>query len=443
LKTGTERPIHHRRDRSRIAVRAAITYLVAGAAWILLTDLVLYAFVHDGSAISRLETAKGWMFAAVSATAVYAITSRVLARLERSEATMRAVVDSIADGVLLVGADGKIVDANPAAARLLGVPDAQALVGVDPQEFSRRFRVSYADGRLVPPERFATERALKGEIIPPYKAVVYPASDKEVVMTATSAPIRRMSDGAVELVVSVLRDETEIDQLERTRDELFAAAAHSFKTPLAIIKGQAQLLGLHMHDDRARAAVGAIDRQCDKMDRLIQNLLAAARLRSKTLRFYPRAVDLAPVVAKVGTQMRRATLSHQIVEQSDGPAPTVLLDPDRFAQALRNLLDLAFETSPPDATVALMMRATPDLVRVGVRAPLLPGAAWDESVDASPGAFSPPPSGLHAGLRLERHVSEQLIRLQGGNIRREEIPSRVGTIWIEVPLIGGRANVTS
>jgi two-component system, OmpR family, phosphate regulon sensor histidine kinase PhoR len=437
LKTGTERPLHHRRDRHRIAVRATLTYLLAGAAWLLLADVALHALIPDRSVLGRLETIEGWMFAAVSAGAVYVITGRVLTRLERSEATMRAVVGSIADGVLLVGPDGKIVDANPAAMRLLGVRDAQGLIGLGPEEFSRRFRVSHADGRLVPPDRLATQRALRGETVGPFKAVVYPDGDKEVVITATSAPIRRLSDGAVELVVSVMRDETEIEQLERTRDELFAAAAHSFKTPLAIIKGQSQLLALHTHDDRARASVAAIDRQCDKVDRLIQNLLAAARLRSKTLRFYPRAVDLAPVVAKVGSQMRRATLSHEIVEQSDGLSPTVLLDPDRFAQALRNLLDLAFETSPPDATVALMLQSTPDLARVGVRAPLLPGASWDESVDASPGAFSPPPSGLHAGLRLERHVSEQLIQLQGGNIRREEIPSRLGTIWIEVPVMGG------
>jgi PAS domain S-box-containing protein len=442
LKIGTERPLHHRRDRHRIAVRATITYLVAGAVWILLSDLVLYALGPDGAQVGRLETAKGWMFAGVSAAAVYAITGRMLSRLERSEATMRTVVDSIADGVLLVGPDGRIVDANPAAMRLLGVDDAQGLIGLGPAEFSRRFRVSYADGRLVPPDRFATQRALRGETVAPYKAVVYPDGDKEVVITATSAPIRRLSDGVVELVVSVMRDETEIESLERTRDELFAAAAHSFKTPLAIIKGQAQLLALNTHDERARASVAAIDRQCDKVDRLIQNLLAAARLRSKTLRFYPRAVDLAPVVARVGSQMRRATLSHEIVEQNDGPSPIVLLDPDRFAQALRNLLDLAFETSPPDATVALMLQSTAELARVGVRAPLLPGAAWDESVDASPGAFSPPPSGLHAGLRLERHVSEQLIQLQGGNIRREEIPSRLGTIWIEVPVLRG-ANATS
>jgi two-component system phosphate regulon sensor histidine kinase PhoR len=435
--------MHHRRDRRRLAIGAAATYLLAGAAWILLTDMALYTLVRDGSAISRLETAKGWAFAMVSALVVYTITSRMLGRLERSEATMRAVVDSIADGVILLGADGRIVDANPAAVRLLGVRDAQALEGLGPEEFSRRFRVSYIDGRLVQPERYASQRALRGETIPPYKAVLFPGGSQEVVITVTAAPIRRISDGTVELVVSVMRDETEIEHLERTRDELFASAAHSFKTPLAIIKGQAQLLTLHTHDDRGRAAVAAIDRQCDKVDRLIQNLLAAARLRSKTLRFYPRAVDLAPVVAKVGTQMRRATLSHEIVEQTEGPSPTVLLDPDRFAQALRNLLDLAFETSPPDATVSLMMNSTPELARVGVRAPLLPGAAWDEPVDASAGAFSPPPSGLHAGLRLERHVSEQLIELQGGHIRREEIPSRVGTMWIEVPLMGGKANVSS
>jgi PAS domain S-box-containing protein len=240
LKTGTERPLHHRRDRHRIAARAAITYVLAGAAWILLSDLVLYAVVPDRMLLKGLESAKGWIFGGVSVAAVYLITMRMVSRLEQSEATMRAVVDSIADGVMLVGADGRIVDVNPAVLRLLGLRDAQGLVGMGPEEFSRRFRVTYEDGRLVPPERYATQRALRGETVAPYKAIVFPNRDREVVITATAAPIRRLSDGAVDLVVTVMRDETEIEQLGRTRDELFAAAAHSFKTPLAIIKGQAQ-----------------------------------------------------------------------------------------------------------------------------------------------------------------------------------------------------------
>jgi hypothetical protein len=93
-----------------------ITYLLAGAAWILLSDLVLYTFVHDGPSVSRLETAKGWMFAAVSAPPSLPITSRILARLERSEATMRAGWTASPTACCWSGLDGKIVDVNPAAA---------------------------------------------------------------------------------------------------------------------------------------------------------------------------------------------------------------------------------------------------------------------------------------------------------------------------------------
>jgi signal transduction histidine kinase len=110
---------------------------------------------------------------------------------------------------------------------------------------------------------------------------------------------------APELVVSVLHDITDSEHIESLRDQFFAAAAHSLKTPVAIIKANAQLLsrGAGPHPGKSMAAS---DRQCGRIDRLIQNLLVLSRARSRTLQLAPLEVALAPVVEQEsGTGLSR------------------------------------------------------------------------------------------------------------------------------------------
>lgn len=59
--------------------------------------------------------------------------------LARSEATITAIINSIGEGVLVIGRDHAISAANPAAVTILGVTHPDDLVGMGPQEFSRRF----------------------------------------------------------------------------------------------------------------------------------------------------------------------------------------------------------------------------------------------------------------------------------------------------------------
>ena len=294
--------MHHRRDRRRLAVGAAATYLVAGAAWILLTDHgALRAGagrwgghppgdgqglgVRDGQCPGCIHHHQPDAGASGTFRGHHAGGGRQHRRWGHSARSRRKDRGRQSGG-------GEVA-ACPRRPGAGGTGPRGVLASLSRQ--LHRWAIWSSPSGMRPSVPCAGRRSL------PTRQSCLPGGNQEVVITVTAAPIRRISDDTVELVVSVMRDETEIEHLERTRDELFASAAHSFKTPLAIIKGQAQLLTLHAHDDRVKATVAAIDRQCDKVDRLIQNLLAAARLRSKTLRFYPRAVDLAPVVAKVGT----------------------------------------------------------------------------------------------------------------------------------------------
>ena len=106
----------------RMAGTVTAAFAVAGLVWVLLTDIVLYAITHDRVLIARIETAKGWIFISLASLLLYAVTFRTAARLDRVRRLTAAVVESIADGVLLLGHDRRIAYANPAAARMLRCP---------------------------------------------------------------------------------------------------------------------------------------------------------------------------------------------------------------------------------------------------------------------------------------------------------------------------------
>ena len=95
------------------------TFIVAGLAWVLLTDMLLYSVSHDRALMARIETAKGWTFIGLAGLLIYGITFLAAARLDRVRRLTAAAVESIGDGILLLGHDRAIAYANPAAARML------------------------------------------------------------------------------------------------------------------------------------------------------------------------------------------------------------------------------------------------------------------------------------------------------------------------------------
>jgi len=67
-------PIARPATERRVAAIVVLVFVIAGCAWVLLGDLLLYSIVHDRSVVARLETAKGWVFVALAAVLIYVIT---------------------------------------------------------------------------------------------------------------------------------------------------------------------------------------------------------------------------------------------------------------------------------------------------------------------------------------------------------------------------------
>lgn len=144
------------------ALTVAVVYAVIGAAWVLVTDILLYRLVSDTTLMARIETAKGWSFVSLTAILLYVVTLRSTGSLGRAKSIMSSVLDSIGDGVLLLGSDRSIRCANPAAESML---NADKLAGMAPREFARVFQVSRTDGTSCPvtvPGSNARTRPSKG-----------------------------------------------------------------------------------------------------------------------------------------------------------------------------------------------------------------------------------------------------------------------------------------
>ncbi len=395
---------------SWLAARVAAVFLVVGAAWIFISDVALYRLVQDRLLIGRIETAKGWAFVVVVALVLYEVTKACATRVVRAGVTLSAVLRGIGDGVLILGPARTVIFANPAAARLLGA-DEQELLGMDADMFSRTFHVSYPDGRIVPPERFASLRVFDEPGPLRYRAVIHRRDGRALFVVVTAAAIREEPDGPTQMVVSVLHDITAQETFDRMRDDLFAAAAHALRTPIAVIKGNAELLaggGL----SRLSSATAAIDRQCGRIERLIENLLIVAHARSGALRLHPVELELCSLVEEVVAEMRPAAVRHSLRAEIGG-SPRVFADRERLATALRDLIECALRSSARGTPVTVSLLQREDDVELGVR-------YEPESADGIGARYAD-----YDDIGASRYAVDVIVGAHGGTVARRMNPTEV------------------
>ncbi|MBG0561367.1 ATP-binding protein [Actinoplanes aureus] len=271
---------------------------------------------------------------------------------------MTAIVDSMADGLTVTDAAGRVVLRNPAAIRLLGD--------------SGYYGFFRPDGSRYAEEELTFLKALADEEVRGVEMLIRDPGAPEgrfVQITATALPNPDGSRCAVVLYHDVTAE-------RRHRDELtnFAGVvAHDLLNPLASVDGwtSATLDALehvpaHPGLDQARADLARLSRASGRMRSLIEDLLAYTTARDATAA--PAWVDLAAVVAEIASARADAAVAAGKPEPrfTFGELPPVHADPVLVRQLLDNLIGNAIKYTASGVTPALTVTATRegDLVRV-------------------------------------------------------------------------------
>jgi two-component system sensor histidine kinase KdpD len=158
-------------------------------------------------------------------------------------------------------------------------------------------------------------------------------------------------------------------ETERMRSALLSVVSHDLKTPLAgIVASGSMLLEREAALDApaSRTVMTTLVRECERLARLLQNLLSMSRLESRKieLRKSPEAPE--DIVASALGRLQGPLATRQVEVDLPSDLPCVLVEPALMEQVLLNLLENALRHTPPSARIGVAARADAGLVKLQV-----------------------------------------------------------------------------
>jgi two-component system phosphate regulon sensor histidine kinase PhoR len=334
---------------------------------------------------ARIERSGAGALGALS-RAVDAVDAELRARDTANSAArerLEAVLDAMVEGVLVLGADGRVLLAN---ARLRELFDAWGEVaGRAPLEVIRRADV---DELLALASRTSEPVALDLAL----------GVDGWLEVNARRFPARGETQG----VVAVFHDVSEIRRLENHRREFVANVSHELRTPLAAITGFAETLAANdLEPERRKQYVEVITRNAER-----------ARVEGGKRMLACEPVDVAALVAALLRELRPRLEARGLTASCAGAAH-VLADRRALEQIVQNLLDNAVKYTEPGGRIEVRIaregaRARIDVADTGIGIPERDRARVFERFYRVDKARSRDLGGTGLGLSIVKHLAQSM-----------------------------------
>ncbi len=159
----------------------------------------------------------------------------------------------------------------------------------------------------------------------------------------------------------------QLRQLDSLKDEFIALVSHELRTPLTSIRGYLELLGENadVFTDEQNRFLETIDRNAQRLQRVVGDLLFAAQVEAGKLTLEQGEVDISQIVddAVQTGQPGAAAKSISLVAELS-PVPVILGDHARLAQVLDNFVSNAIKFTPEGGSVTLTTRTLPGEIEI-------------------------------------------------------------------------------
>ena len=353
---------------------------------------------------------------------------------ERRAAEMDAIINSIADALVICDLDGKIVRMNDAAAKIIyqGIGEEE----ISLEEWIRAAGIRSPDGSIMDPEQTPAEQALRGK---PVRGVmmVIPEEDRDRWITASGAQILD-SEGKPLGVVLSMTDVTDLHRLQEQRDDLVRSISHDLRTPLTAVMGHAQLLQRSIErgitgGERERRMSQSILTSAKRMNTMILDLVDSTRLESGQMRLDRRPLNLDSYLSDFLDRSTALSNGRTVNLEVVGDVPPVMADADRLERVLNNLLSNALKYSPADTGVVVRVRGGDAEVVVSV-IDQGHGIVPDDMPHLFDRFYRAKGTSMAEGLGLGLYITKMLVEAHGGRIWVESEPGEGSQFSFTLPV---------
>lgn len=252
---------------------------------------------------------------------------------------IETLFEHIAEGLVVINRDGIISRANGAFGVLLGEADTE-MVG---SSIDERLRTRRGELDSLVEQAFDSS----GEML--LTADLERADGRIVPVMVTGAAVADDEGQAAEAIL-IFSDVTQMREVERMRDDLFQGIIQELRTPLATILMYSRLLreGKARQPDKAERFLGVIERESDRLQRMIRQMLDMAKMDAREYRRGATAVELNPIIEDVlPAYAERAVQKGLLFRQRiAADLPPAFGNAGVVELTLKNLLDNAIKFSP-------------------------------------------------------------------------------------------------
>lgn len=355
---------------------------------------------------------------------------RLLAAVDRQRAELDAILNGIADAVMVYGLEGEILHLNPAVRRMFRY--SLELLSRPLPERLAWLRAETSEGAPFPPERHPAMRALRGETVVGEIIVLHPPGVKALWTAASAAPIYS-GEKRIVGAVATFTDITRLRELQRDQEMYVHTISHDLRTPLTVIHGHAQILELTCRDEAARAHTEALVQGAERLNGMIEEMVEAARLAGGSIQLQRVPIRIQDFAADLLTRVSAGIDTSRIRIRIPSDLPPVCADPARLERILVNLLTNALKYSSPEEPVELGCAADGKEVLCSVR---------DRGQGIDPHdlphifeRFYRPRGGRKAGsVGLGLYIARALVEAHGGRIWVESEAGKGSTFYATLPV---------
>jgi signal transduction histidine kinase/GAF domain-containing protein len=361
---------------------------------------------------------------------------RLLHAEQIETAKSQAILESIADGVLVADSHSRIILGNRPVSTILDIP-RQRLIGKSVNELLGLYGHS-GDSWIHTIQKWAQH----AETVEELSFLADELTIEEKVVSVHLSPV--MAGKQFFGTVSIFRDITKEVEVDKLKSEFVSTVSHELRTPMTSIKGYADLMLMgaagKMTPPQERY-LKVIKNNADRLHMLVNDLLNISRIETGKTTLDLRPLDIPQVIDQIVEGHLRGRLQHEqkrldVHTEIEPSLPLVNADHQRVTQILTNLIDNAFNYTPAEGEIRLKARKNNDYVYISVQDSGIGISkenqakifdrffrAEDELVQSIPG------TGL--GLAIVR----SLIEMHGGELQVESKIGQGSTFTFNLPIV--------
>lgn len=331
---------------------------------------------------------------------------------------LSVILDTMADGVIVVNSNGQVELMNLSAEWMLESPNREA-DRIQLAEVVRDHEIL----QLVSEAR-ATRQTRQAEL-----ELVHRRRFLNVIATP-------LSEGSDEGVLLTLQDVTRLWQVETTRREFVSNVSHELRSPLAAIRAMTETLqdGALNDTDTAQDFLTRILNDTQRMTTMVNELLELSRLESGQAPIHLAPVSLESVVAEIESRFDVSPGHERLKLETNVPdgIPLVMGEADKLNQVLANLVENAVKVTGDGGLISISANATDRWVEVKVSDNGI-GIAREHLPHVFERFYKVDRSRRDGGTGLGLAIVKHLVQAHGGDIKVESVEGEGSAFSFTLP----------